>query len=56
MIKGLKLGHKNLIFNLCKELQKTNLEEFQTDAIIQTIPSPAPRTTEVIIFRRMKIK
>lgn len=49
----LKLGYKNLIINLCNELQKTNLEEFNqhsasTTTTIQTIPDQnETRTTEV---------
>lgn len=54
----LKLGHKNLIINLCHELQKTNLEEFNNisgiqTTTIQTIPDQnVSRMSEVVVVKR----
>lgn len=47
----LKLGHKNLIVNLCHELQKTNIEEFNRSTDYQTtitIPDNTSRGQQVI--------
>lgn len=53
----LKLGHKNLIINLCHELQKTNLEDFNHasnyQTTIQTIPDQnASRMSDVVVVKR----
>lgn len=47
----LKLGHKNLIINLCHELQKTNLEEFNGNVLVQ-LPSPKYCYGEVIVRKK----
>lgn len=51
-----KLGHKNLIINLCHELQKTNFEEF--NASYQTVQTVIPdnssnrQMTELVIRKQ----
>lgn len=45
----LKLGHKNLIINLCHELQKTNLEEF--NGIVIQVPE-RKRTHSNLVVRK----
>lgn len=49
----LKMGHKNLIINLCHELQKTNLEEFN-GTVFNTIqlPSPKKAQSEIVVRRK----
>lgn len=46
----LKLGHKNLIVNLCHELQKTNLEEFNHSNDYQTTVTIPDNTTSRTSF------
>lgn len=45
----LKLGHKNLIINLCHELQKTNLEDFN-GKVVQLVE--VPRVHAELIVRK----
>lgn len=47
----LKLGHKNLIINLCYELQKTNLDEFNGTNNIVQVPE-APRVHPELVVRK----
>lgn len=51
----LKLGHKNLIINLCHELQKTNLEDFNgsTETVVQ-VASPRKLHTEVVVRKKQE--
>lgn len=46
----LKMGHKNLIINLCNELQKTNLEDFN-GKIVQ-IPDSKRSHSELIVRKQ----
>lgn len=44
----LKLGHKNLIINLCHELQKTNIDEFNGPPVVQ-LPENSRPYSELIV-------
>lgn len=46
----LKLGHKNLIINLCHELQKTNLEDFNGKIVV--IPEGKRPHSEIIVRKQ----
>ena len=45
----LKLGHKNLIINLCHELQKTNIDDFNGKVV--KVPD-SPRTHAELVVRK----
>jgi hypothetical protein len=52
----LKLGHKNLIINLCNELQKTKLEDFNAiiEMTVKTIPEIEPcKSVELVIKNQL---
>lgn len=51
----LKLGHKNLIINLCHELQKTNLEEFNANIVsIVEVNSTKRSYGEVVVRKKQE--
>lgn len=48
----MKLGHKNLIINLCHELQKTNLEEFNAIYTTVQVPDKSRIQTELVVRKQ----